>query len=80
MFANTSRIELRLALASIGVLFAAIAWLTAALTSVEIGHCLPTFQTAEVHCPACYAAVAFLAASIAPWSIRKAAPARRTAP
>jgi hypothetical protein len=76
MFANVSKIELRLALASIGVLFASVAWLTAALTSVDLGHCLPGFQTADFHCPACYAAIAFLAAAVAPWSTRRAALSR----
>lgn len=76
MFANVSRIELRLALASIGILFAAIAWLTAALTNIDLGHCLPGFQTADFHCPACYAALAFLAAAVTPWPQRPVVPAR----
>ena len=67
MFSNVSKIELRLALASIGALFASVAWLTAALTGVDAGHCLPGFQTADFHCPACYAAIALLAAAVAPW-------------
>ena len=80
MFANVPKADVRVALASIGVLFASVAWLTAAMTNADLGHCLPGFQTADFHCPACYAAIAFLAASIAPWSMRKAAPARRAAP
>jgi|GWRWMinimDraft_6_1066014.scaffolds.fasta_scaffold92043_1 hypothetical protein len=67
MFTKVSRVELRLVLASVGVLFLSIAWLTAALTGVDLGHCLPGFQTADLHCPACYAAIAFLAAAVSPW-------------
>lgn len=77
MFAKVSKVELRLALASIGVLFLSIAWLTAATTGIDLGHCLPGFQTADFHCPACYAAIAFLAAAIAPWPSRKPARAGR---
>jgi hypothetical protein len=76
MFATVSKIELRLALASIGILFASLAWLTAAMTGVDAEHCLPGFQNAEFHCAACYAALAFLAAAVAPWPSRRAAPAR----
>lgn len=76
MFANVSRIEFRLALASVGLLFASIAWLTAAMTGADFGHCLPGFQTADLHCPACYAAIAILAGAVAPWPTHRAAPAR----
>ena len=71
MFTNVSKVELRLALASIGVLFLSIAWLTAAMTGVDLGHCLPGFQTTDPHCPACYAAIVFLAAAVSPWPSRK---------
>lgn len=76
MFADVSKIEMRVALASIGLLFASIAWLTAVMTGAELGHCLPDLRAGAVHCPACYAAVAFLIAAVAPWPGRRVLKAR----
>ena len=59
------QIELRLMLASMGVLAAAIAVLTAALAPPAWDHCLPT--VAAVHCPACYVAAMLFAAALLPW-------------
>lgn len=72
MFTKVSTFEPRLILASIGVLLFSTAWLTAAMTGVDLGHCLPGVQPAVVHCPACYAAAAFLMAAAAPWPKRSA--------
>ena len=58
--------QIRLLLAAVGVLFAAVAYAVTRLSDTVLGGCLSDPSSALMHCPWCYAAAAFLLMAMLP--------------
>lgn len=64
--------QIRLLLAAMGVLFAAVAYAVTRLSDTLLGGCLTDPSSALAHCPWCYAAAAFLLMAVLPLPPRRA--------
>lgn len=60
--------QIRLLLASLGALFAAVGFAWTRLSETILGHCLTASAPAAAHCPWCYVAAACLTLAVLPWS------------